>query len=397
MALGLAGLVVVLVGRASITLAQSDRVPVVVEWKAAQCGSSDEVTREVGRWLGGDAVGARPVEARATAQKRPGARDGYRVVVKTRIDGRDGERTLDVSSCAEAIQATALVVALAVDPARVAARQAALAASAATDAGPPSLDAGAGPVAIAVVTDAASTAPVLVTPVPIDAGADVATVVTATFTDPLAHVDAGGPAPLTPPTGDAGGPSTEPTTDAGEPPPSSAPPPTTSHDGFVIGAVGIGDLGLLPAISGGGALLVGGALAPWRFELGVHALVPRETSSGRIGRFGALGGEARGCYVLRLGADVELGPCVVAMGDRISAVAPNVTTPVDTSAALFSAGAGGYFYVPVFAPLGVRAGIEALFPFGQPSFVVDVAGASQTIHQVSPVFVRGSAGLELRF
>ena len=395
-ALGLTLGVVALVGGAAQTFAQNDRVPVTVEWRATQCGSSEEVTREVGRFLGGDAVGSRAVEARATATKRASAQGGWRVVVKTRIDGRDGERTLDVPSCGEAIQATALVVALAVDPVRVAARQAQLVADAAVvDASAPDA-ARSAPTTLAV--DAASTAPFVTAPVRdlADASMDGATVVVTTFTDPLAHGDAGGPAPLTA-LPDAGAPAAKDAVeaDASTPPPSVAPP--ASHDGFSVAAIGIGDLGLLPALSGGGALLVGGELAPLRFELGVHALFPRETTSGRIGRFGAIGGEARGCYVLRVGADVELGPCVVVMGDRISAVAPNVTTPLDTGAGLLSAGAGGYFYLPLFAPLGVRAGVEALFPFGRPSFVVDVGGASQTIHTVSPVFVRGSAGLELRF
>lgn len=87
-----------------------------VVWEApAGCSSSAELTEGVARALGRTESEVREIDARASVERSAA---GYRV----RIEVAGGERTVEAGTCSELVEATALILALTVDP-RAAARQ----------------------------------------------------------------------------------------------------------------------------------------------------------------------------------------------------------------------------------------------------------------------------------
>jgi hypothetical protein len=103
---------------------------VALAWTAPEeCPDIEYVEHEIGRLLAGATMPIAP-ELRARAEvRRVGASD-WRVVLETESAEGGGRRTLTAESCRAAADATALILALAVDPARVATNQRAPAASA---------------------------------------------------------------------------------------------------------------------------------------------------------------------------------------------------------------------------------------------------------------------------
>lgn len=94
--------------------------PVLLTWNApAGCPSGAAVRGQVERILGG-ATNHRVV---ARADVTEAAPADWSVHLVTDVDGARGERTLDANSCASLANATALIVALAVDPSRARAAQ----------------------------------------------------------------------------------------------------------------------------------------------------------------------------------------------------------------------------------------------------------------------------------
>lgn len=83
-----------------------------VKWLAPEgCSSEARVAEAVARALGRSRPEVDRIDARAVAER---AGDGYRV----RVAVAGGERTIEARTCGELEEATALVVALAIDPAR---------------------------------------------------------------------------------------------------------------------------------------------------------------------------------------------------------------------------------------------------------------------------------------
>lgn len=355
------------------TFAQSSRVPVTLEWRGGSCATSREVLAQVALMLGGEAVSSKPVDARASSEALPRGR--MRVTIVTRIDGREGERTLDVASCAEAVQATALVVALAVDPARVAAHQAQVASTEA------------GVVTPIPLVDAATVLPPASAPAIVDAApaSDASAPLPATGGAESSIVDATAPTPA--PAGTAPVEPARVETDGGAP-----------HEGsfvWLAAASAFGDVGTLPRLGGGVALALGVQSGALRGEVAFHALLPQSNGeASRGGTFGVLGGNARGCWFL-LREGVDLGPCIAAAGERISASGRNVAAPLDEGAGMFALGAGPLFAVPLSSAVRFRLGVDALVPLVRPSFVVQLPTTTAEVHRVGPVLVRGTAGLEL--
>jgi hypothetical protein len=94
--------------------------PFSLHWDApAQCPDSDYVSAQVETLLAGTPSTLVRVTARATAQQR---NDGiWTVTLTTDRDGTVGERSIEADSCRSLADATALIVALTIDPAHVAA------------------------------------------------------------------------------------------------------------------------------------------------------------------------------------------------------------------------------------------------------------------------------------
>lgn len=98
---------------------ESDVGPVVLEWRAPQeCPDGPSVQAEVKKLLGGAfAPSDRTVHAVAEVVRTA---DGFHVDLKTELQGIPGRRSFDHDTCASLASAVALVVALAVNPERVA-------------------------------------------------------------------------------------------------------------------------------------------------------------------------------------------------------------------------------------------------------------------------------------
>jgi hypothetical protein len=102
---------VALVGLTGVARAAS---PLTLSWSApAECPSEADVVAAVDERLGGSTSKA-PVDAKATVTRR---RDGtWQVVLSTDQAGTAGERTLAGQTCASVASATALILALTIDP-----------------------------------------------------------------------------------------------------------------------------------------------------------------------------------------------------------------------------------------------------------------------------------------
>lgn len=98
---------------------------VALEWSApGECPSGDHVEREVERLLG-DATPPREPYLRASARVRLEASGLWNVDLRTEGPLGAGQRTLSAESCVALADATALILALAVNPTRVEANQSA--------------------------------------------------------------------------------------------------------------------------------------------------------------------------------------------------------------------------------------------------------------------------------
>src|SRR5262249_10314346 len=113
---GLFVLAATAIGAPAITYAQAER-SVTLDWQAPpECPGSAYVMGEVARQLAGSTASPdKRIRARAEVQKE-GAKWNLRLSVEQ--GDRRGERSLRAESCKAAADATALIVAMAVDPSR---------------------------------------------------------------------------------------------------------------------------------------------------------------------------------------------------------------------------------------------------------------------------------------
>jgi hypothetical protein len=333
-------------------------------WRApAGCPDEASVNADVAGLLAGSNA---PLRANAEVEHVGGS---WRVVVS--MNG--GVRRLEATSCRALAEATELIVAMAVDPVRVARNRSAQGAV---------VDAGIGS---AVASDAST----LRAFEPGDAGGADAAIVDAAapFVVPVAPVNV--PNAETSPV-DAG----TPVDAAPSAPLRRAPDVTNGTTTFAVEAAGVVDLGTLPAP--GIAPSIGFAWTPFhfRFELAGAYFLPNSTSpttTGVIERFTMLTVAARACYLARADS-FELGPCVEAEvasvhGDGI------VALPQSGSSTWIAPGAGifgAWRFAPSWAVFGRG---DALIPTIRPDFQVD----GTTLHR--PAFLTGrlSLGAELRF
>jgi hypothetical protein len=317
--------------------------PVTLTWTApAECPSEDDVRKETLRLLAGPPIGAdRRVAAVAHVMRLASGR--WRVDVSMSSAKAQGKRSLEAGTCPGLADATALIVAIMVDPARA---EAAASASAASSA-----------------------------PAPPSAPAS-------------APASASAPAPSSAP----------PPLPAEQPTPA---PPSSFAPRWAAGAAGLVDSSTLPAPAFGAALAVSATV--WRIRSDVAAsLLPGRTYTQSSAR-GTLGADmsawmasvdvAYEIPVRRMKIDVGAGAeltDVTAIG--VAASAPVVGVPAHTTWA--SLRAGGALTAPVFASLFARLTLDAVVPLRRPAFVIDPVG---TVSQSSPVTARLGAGVEVHF
>jgi hypothetical protein len=301
------------------------------------------------------------VDARAEVR-----RIGERWQVLLTMNG--GERRLEADSCHALAEATALIVAMAVDPARVAANRIAREAGVAS---------GTLPRAAPTLADAATDA------------------------SPAESSDASTPTPTPTPLPSAT--ATPPPT--ATPTPTATPPSTPRPPDFALSAAGAVDTGTLPTVAFGPSVGVGWLPGPFRLELSA-AYFPSSTASASspfpaTAQFSLLTFALRGCYAARL-ASFELGPCVGGEGGALWATLQGAQG--GGSAPLFALEAGlraGWRFLPAWS-LFARgdALLQALRPEFQPNASSNPLFSGQIpplLNQPALVTARGSLGVELRF
>ena len=312
--------------------------PLTLDWTApAGCPDAAWVEASVLRLL--STPPTEPLRVRAVV--RPDAA-GWQVDLRLEGAAR-GTRRLRAASCESVARASALIVALALDP---------QAAALASD---------------EMARGEAAPAPVAAVPLPTPAPATVPPVV---------------PAPARP---------------------SRVPPRTEARvrelRGHGIAAAAV-ELGYVPGLAP--AALVGGGLGTrlWRADI-LLQIAP--FSSGSVegspaygADFSLLSAEARGC----VGPSwrwVSVEGCGALRATRVNGRGTGMDESYRDHASLLSLGAGVLVRVPSRSRVAAEAGVDATVPMTRPSFVVLEDERERTIHRISAVSARATLGVSIRF
>jgi len=340
-------------------LAQAPGPRIALRWSApSECPSSSAVSGEVDRILGErGARPAKPLEVNATVTGTAGS---YRVRVETA--GSDGPRVriIEGRSCAAIADATALIIALVIDPTVV----------------PPE------PVRPSPPETAASPTPPT-PPAPPTAPAPPAT-------------SSAAPRPSAP----------APTTTVAAPTPPPLPPRTPAaartplFRSFRVAGWAGADVGSLPGVAPGFGIEAAAILGAFRLELGGelypdrHALVAKGSPFG--GDVGLVAGYGGVCYKPLATPTFELGPCAEMELGRLHATGAGADHTTSGASLWAAPRAGVLFGVFPLSFLGLRVHAAAAFPLERPEFVLDnVPG--RVVHQPGPVAGRLEWGVEARF
>ncbi|APR75317.1 Hypothetical protein A7982_00663 [Minicystis rosea] len=337
--------------------ADPPRPRVSLRWSAPEgCPAGARVVAEVDRLLGES--GARPptpLEVSAVVTDDPAG--GLRV----RLDaGNARVRELHAASCEALADATAVILALMIDPTAVASA-------------PPAAPAPAAPSSAAPSASAVPAAP----PSPPSAP----------------------PAPASaPPAPASAAPSVSTAPDTSR---AAAPPSTRSRvpaPRFHLLAWALADVGSLPGVSfaaGGTAAL---SLGAFRFELGAGvwpsraATSPQRATAG--GDISLVAGAAGACYSLLAPGAFELAPCLAFELGRIHAAGYGVTMPGEGSALWSALKPGARFAWSPVSRVALVLRLDAAVPFARPSFVLSNLGP---VHRSGPLAGRAGCGVELTF
>jgi hypothetical protein len=271
------------------------------------------------------------------------ANGGFSLRLETVDDGLPGERNLDSANCNELVSATALIVALAVDPKTVADRTGTNAAPANTPA-------------------PAATAPQRAVAAPATAGA------------------AAEPADTTPHR-------------------------ALRVTGYVDAGI-VADLGALPGFAIGPVVSGALGIERFRLRVGASYFAPRfadssdATSHGRRGAdVSLLVGTLSGCYLLV--QRTELSACADFEGGALFASGTGFQEPRDATIAWYAAGASVDVVIALTGRLTLRAGLGAMFPFGRSHVQFQENTGNVTdihvLHQPSWVSGRGTLALGIAF
>jgi hypothetical protein len=339
-------------GRPTPAFAQSKQDGVgPIAWQAPEgCPSSGDVQRELARLLGerrDAAVSARAVVTHGAA---------WTVTLETELAGRRGQRSIEAASCAALADATALIVALMVDPdAVLRARAAEVAPEERTPSGQPS-------------ETRAAAAPPATTPTSSPPAPPPSSLVSASLTAPV--------------------------------PASRA---KRSVD-FLVGGFAAGSYGVLPLLDAGMGLGLGVEGSWWRVELrGTYGLRRDQVASaaappGAYGRFEVSSANGLGCLRLQgtgHGTKVAFGPCVSVEAGLVSAEGHGTSETTSAATPWFAAGAGAFAAVPLGARVSVPLHVDALASFVRPDFVFrNVEGV---VFRAPLLGLRATVGVEVHF
>jgi hypothetical protein len=348
-------------GRAA---ADDSRVPVRLDFAGpAGCPTPGEFGRRVEErapHMRRAADGERARAFRAIVRAGPGGAVGRLVLVEP--DGRTSERSLEAGDCRQAMEALALITALAVER------------PADGEPAPPE-----------------SARPAPETPPPVPA--------------PSAPATASPPAPAreasAPPAARA--PTPEPRTTPSEPAAAGTSNETAAVRGpkavwTFDGAVeGFGAAGLAPGPTVGGAILVGVARtrpgSPWSpsLRLGVAVMLDRSfREAGGTATFGWVAGIGELCpLALAASGDVRIAPCVVGEYGAAHARGSDTIDPAPVGRPWAAAGAAVRVSVHVAGPVRVEGAVEALAVIDRSRFFF----GSNEVFLVPPVYGRLAFGI----
>jgi hypothetical protein len=315
--------------------AQSD-AGLVLTWTAPDvCPSQAAVEAEIARLLGGPPASSANRLFRVRAAVTRGAL--WQVVLDTSSEEGSGHRTLEATTCDGLANATALIVALMIDPAATLVRESMALDKPDSRPLPP-------------------TAPARPTPPPAPAARGPANTL---FTN------------------------------------------TLSTNTLFVGAVASGSLGVLPAPDLAAAGAVGLAGSNWRVELrGAYGLRHVESdvlaaTSGGHGEFQArFLGTLTGCLT-RSPSGIEWGFCLDVEGGVIQGRGKGTSTTEDKLQPWLGVGAGGLFALRAGKHLAFPVHVDAIVPVWRPTYVF--TNVPSPIFRAWPVGGRLTASVEWRF
>jgi len=303
--------------------AQGDRT-VEITWLAPEgCPTQGALHAQIDELLGGVADERAGEDLTVRAKVEHGAL--WLVTIETRKAASEGHRTIQASNCQGLANATALIVALMIDPDAVAAR--------------------------ADKTTASAPSP----PPP----------------SPPSVVEVAPPAP-------------------------SAPRRTFGLMGIALAA----NLGVLPAVDVGPAVVLGLRRGGWkgelRFAYGLRTThsEPVAVANGAYGQFRFHAATLAGCYTTAHSI-VELGPCVAGEAGLVQGEGIGADRPARESAPWLALGAGGLLAVEAASWLRFLVHVDVMVPLWRPEFVLRIMDV--TIFRSQPVGGRLTMGVEAQF
>jgi hypothetical protein len=366
---------------AALGIATAQGEPIDLQWRApAGCPDGESVKAEVRRLLrGGKAAASKPIRVAATVTASAERGGGFRVRIET-PGGESGVkrgRELHGASCAAVADATALVIALMIDPSAAAAASSTPAVSpAASSAEPPPPAGSAAPAERAAPPSPPP--PSIGSPPPSTGLPPPSTGSPPPSTGSPPNAPARLPAPSTPPAA----------------PPASRARPAVSFGGraFVVG-----DVGAMPAFSfglGGAAAVIYGG---WRFELGLAGWPDRRVFSRDLLTAGVdvylLSAFLGSCFEFPLGP-VRLAPCLHLDLGGMHAAAFGVTEAGEGAHFWLGAGPGGVLLWSPLKWLDLIAEVSVVVAPIQPEFVIENVGV---IYRPSAIAFRPALGAGVRF
>ncbi len=338
--------------------AQEAELPLTLEWAAPPgCSSRAQILRQVASMLVGTATPVKALAVRATAERMAGGRWSVSLIAEGQ--GEPGRRRFEAESCQAAADATALIVALLIDPSRA-------------------------PGALPAPGREATTA----------GGGEVPGVPT------------GSPAETPPGPGEPPPPFAEkPVAPAASPPPPAPSPvarPPRSPPGILAVRLAVGgDTGTLSPANVGGEVAVSATLRRVRFEVAGSYWAPHTARLAANTQEGAtLGQQTLGLRIAYAAPyrQLTLAPLVGAELDWVSAAGFGGTQHGNQSAHLVGVDFGGTAAWWVWRRLALSLTLEGVVLASRPSFVATTGGATTgTVQQASPVVGRTFLGIEVLF
>jgi hypothetical protein len=338
-----------------------------LEWTAPPvCPDVAYVRQAVGRLLRRASSASGRLSAHAFVTEASGGR--WHAEIETSTPAASGRRTLDAGRCEELADATALIVALMIDPSAV----------------------------MAPAAEAATSAPSSATGSVPDTGMPVAAPATLAPLDEQAPSVGAAPgtavAEARPRTPEA---VVVPKLSAAKP---TQPVPSKEAGPFFAAAGVVAGLGALPGVAAGATLQFGARFDRLRIGVGASYWPPESATNPAHPPAGARvdleTGSVATCATLVRTPRVEGGPCLGFEAGRMHAMGTHAVSTAEGAAAWAAASAGGYATVFVLPPVALAAELDVAVPLTIPDFELTHVG---TAFEAGRVAGKAMFSTEVRF